>query len=75
MEELINQLKARAGLSDEQAQKATSVFTDFIANNMSGDQLQGIVEKIPGLSAYSDKIPADLGSKLSDAAKGFLNRG
>jgi hypothetical protein len=75
MEELINQLKSRAGLSDEQAQKATSVFTDFLANHMSGEQIQGIVEKIPGLSAYSDKIPSDLGSKLGDAAKGFLNRG
>lgn len=75
MDELINQLQARAGLSDEQAQKAIGVFTDFLANNMSGEQIQSIAAKIPGLGAYSDKIPSDLGSKISDAAKGFLNRG
>ncbi len=75
MEQLIQQLQDRAGLSPEQAEKATSVFADFLANNVSDEQVQAIAERIPGLGQYSDKIPANLGDTLSGFARNIMNRG
>ncbi len=74
MDQLLQQLQEKAGLSPEQAQKAMSVFTDFLANNVSDEQLRGIVEKVPGLGQFSDKIPSGLGDKLSDAAGGLFKK-
>ena len=75
MEQLIRQLQERAGLSPEQAEKATSVFADFLSNSVSDDQVRAIAEKIPGLSAYSDKIPSNIGDTLGGFARNLMNRG
>lgn len=74
MDQLLQQLQDKAGLSPEQAQKAISVFTDFLASNASDEQLRALAEKIPGLGQFSDKIPSGLGEKLSDAAGGLFKK-
>lgn len=74
MDQLLQQLQDKAGLSREQAQQAMSVFTDHIADFASEEQLRALVEKIPGLGQFSDKIPSDLGDKLSDMAGGLFKK-
>ncbi len=74
MDDLIQQLKAKAGLSQEQAQKAAGVVADFLENKMDGEQLQAIAGKIPGLGAYSDKIPDNVGDTLGGAARNLFGK-
>jgi hypothetical protein len=74
MDDLLQQLQAKAGLSPEQAQKAAGVVADYLENKMDPDQLQAIVGKIPGLSAYSDKIPDNIGDTLGGAARGLFGK-
>ncbi|HMM40863.1 MAG TPA: hypothetical protein PKA95_03085 [Thermomicrobiales bacterium] len=74
MDQLLQQLQEKAGLSAEQAQKAVGIFTDFLADNASDEQIRGLAEKIPGLGQFSDKIPSGLGGKLSDAAGGLFKK-
>lgn len=71
MDELLNQLKEKAGLSDEQAQKAIGVFTNFLGTHLSDDQVQAFAQRVPGLGQYADKIPGGLGEKLSGMLSGF----
>lgn len=71
MDELLNQLKEKAGLSDEQAQKAIGVFSNFLSNNLSDDQVQAFAQQVPGLGQYADKIPGGLGEKLGGMLGGF----
>jgi hypothetical protein len=71
MSELMQQLKDRAGLSDEQAQKAIGVFGSFLSTHMSDEQLHSFAERVPGLSQYADKIPGGLGEKLGGMLGGF----
>lgn len=68
MNELVQRLMERANLSQEQAEKAAGVVADFLREHASGDQLQGLMGRIPGLGAHADKIPDDAG----DRAAGFL---
>lgn len=75
MEDLMQQLQEKAGLSPEQSQKAVSVVADFLSNNLSGDMLKGLAENVPGLAQFSDKIPDNIGDQLGSSLKGFLNRG
>ncbi|HVB64647.1 MAG TPA: hypothetical protein VNE17_07935 [Nitrolancea sp.] len=71
MNELMQQLKERAGLSDEQAEKAVAVFTGFLSQHMSDDQLNSFAKQIPGLGQFADKIPGGLGEKLGGMLGGF----
>jgi len=71
MDDLFQQLKDKAGLSDEQAQKALGVFSGFLSSNMSDDQLQAFAQKVPGLGQFADKIPDGLGGKLGGMLGGF----
>ncbi len=50
------------------------VFTDFLTNNASDEQLRALAEKIPGLGQLSDTIPSGLGGKPSDAAGGQFSK-
>ena len=47
MQEIIQQLKTKAGLSDEQAKKAVQVITDFIGEKfpMNKGQLAGFMDE------------------------------
>lgn len=74
MDQLLQQLQEKAGLSADQANKAVSVFTEFLANNASDEQLRSLAEKIPGLGQFSDKIPSGIGDKISDAAGGLFKK-
>lgn len=49
MQEIIQQLKSKAGLSDEQASKAVQVITDFIGEKfpMIKGQLSGLMGDSP----------------------------
>lgn len=74
MDQLLQQLQDKAGLSPEQAQKVMKIFTEFLANNASDEQLRALAEKVPGLGQFSDKIPPGLSNKLSDAAGGLFKK-
>lgn len=74
MDELIEKLQSQAGLSPEQAQKAAGVVAEFLETKISGDQLQSLAAHVPGLSQYSDKIPADAGKKLGGMLRGFRDK-
>lgn len=50
------------------------VFTGFLTNNASDEQLRALAEKIPGLGQLSDTIPSRLGGKPSDAAGGQFSK-
>lgn len=71
MDELLNQLKDKVGLSDDQAQKAIGVFTNFLGDNLSDDQIQAFAQQVPGLGQFADKIPGGLGEKLGGMLGGF----
>lgn len=74
MDDLIQQLQAKAGLSPDQAKKAASVVAEFLENKVDADQLQAIAGKIPGLGAYADKIPDNIGDTLGGAARGLFGK-
>ncbi|MCO5175661.1 MAG: hypothetical protein M9890_01645 [Thermomicrobiales bacterium] len=74
MDKLLQELQEKAGLSADQANKAVLVFTDFLTNNASDEQIHALAEKIPGLSQFSDKIPSGIGEKISDAAGGLFKK-
>jgi uncharacterized protein (DUF2267 family) len=75
LDDLIQDLQAKAGLSPEQAQKAVAVVAEFLENKVSDEQLRSIAGQIPGLSQYSSKLPNDLGDKLGGMARGLMGRG
>lgn len=74
MDELINSLRERAGLSQEQAEKAVGVFADFMKDKVSDEQIQAIAEKIPGLGQFSDKLPSNLGDQIGGMASGLFKK-
>lgn len=74
MDDLIQQLQAKAGLSPEQAQKAAGVVADFLQKNVDADQLRAIAGNVPGLGAYAGKIPDDIGDSLADRARGLFGK-
>lgn len=73
MDELMQQLQAKAGLSPEQAQKAVGVVADYLSN-VDADQLRSIAGNIPGLGAHADKIPDDIGDTLGGAARSLFGK-
>lgn len=75
MEQLIAQLKEKAGLSQDQAEKASGVLADFVADNVSDDQVQAIAAKIPGIGQFLDKTPSNVGDSLGGFALNMMNRG
>jgi hypothetical protein len=64
MDELLEMLKTKAGLSPEQAQKVLPVVAEFLENKVSDEQLRSLAGNIPGLGKFSDKLPSDLGDTL-----------
>lgn len=72
MDELIEQLKSRAGLSDEQAEKAAGVVADFLENKLSGDQIQAVAGQIPGLGQFASNLPDDIGPTLGGRIRGMF---
>lgn len=74
MDDLIQQLQAKAGLSPDQAQKAAGVVAGFLESNVDAEQLQAIAGKIPGLGAHADKIPDNIGDTLADRARGLFGK-
>ena len=74
MQELIERLQSRAGLSPEQAQKAANVFAEFLETHASSEQLQDLAGRIPGLGAHADKIPDDAAERLGGLARGLFNK-
>lgn len=74
MNELVRRLMERANLSEEQAEKAAGVMADFLREHASGEQLQGLASKIPGLGAHADNIPTDLGNRAADFLGGFFKK-
>ncbi len=71
MDQLIQQLQERAGLSSDQAQQAVNVFTEFLSKNMSDEQLQSFAQKVPGIGQFADKIPGGAAEKLGGMLGGF----
>ncbi|MEX1158610.1 MAG: hypothetical protein WEC79_06755 [Thermomicrobiales bacterium] len=74
MDDLIQQLQSKAGLSSDQAQKAANVVAEFLENKVDADQLQAIAGRIPGLGAHADKIPDNIGDTLGGAARGLFGK-
>jgi hypothetical protein len=74
MDDLIQQLQAKAGLSPDQAQKAAGVVAEFLENKVDAEQLQAIAGKIPGLGAHADKIPDNIGDTLGGAARSLFGK-
>ena len=74
MNELIEKLQSKAGLSREQAEKAANVVAEFLENKVSGEQLQQIAGRIPGLGTHADKIPDDVGDRLGGLARGLFDK-
>jgi hypothetical protein len=74
MNELVQRLMERAHLSQEQAERAVGVVADFLREHASGDQLQGLVGRIPGLGQHADKIPDDLGERAADFLGGMFGK-
>ena len=74
MNELVQRLMERAHLSEEQAQKAADVMADFLREHASGEQLQGLIGKIPGLGAHADKLPTDIGNRAADFLGGMFKK-
>jgi hypothetical protein len=74
MNELVQRLMDRANLSQEQAEKAANVVADFLREHATGEQLQGLAGRIPGLSQHADKIPGDIGNKAADFVGGFFSK-
>ncbi len=74
MNELVQRLMDRAGLSQEQAEKAATVVAEFLREHASGEQLQGLVGRSPGLGQHADKIPGDLGTRAADFVGGFFTK-
>ena len=74
MNELVQRLMDGANLSHEQAEKAANVVGDFLREHASGDQLRGLVGRVPGLADHADKIPDDLGSRAADMLGGFFKK-
>lgn len=74
MNELIERLQERAGLSREQAEKAANVVAGFLEERVSGEQLQALAGKLPGLGGFADKIPDDAGAQLGGTLRGFLGK-
>ena len=72
--ELLENLQSKAGLSSEQAQKAVGVVADFLENKLDADQLQSFASKVPGLSQFSDKIPDNVGDQLGGMARGLFGK-
>lgn len=68
MNDLVQRLMEKAHLSQEQAERAAGVVADFLKEHASGDQLKGLMGKIPGLGEHADKVPDDAGER----AAGFL---
>ncbi len=71
MDQLIQQLQQRAGLSDEQAQKAVAVFTEFLSSHMTDDQLKSFAQQVPGIGQFADKLPEGAAEKLGGMLRGF----
>lgn len=74
MDDLIQQLQARAGLSPDQARQAAGVVAEFLQNKVDAEQLQAIAGRIPGLGSYANQIPDNIGDTLGGAARGLFNR-
>jgi hypothetical protein len=74
MNELVQRLMDRANLSHEQAEKAAGVVADYLREHATGDQLQGLMGRIPGLGQHADKIPADIGNKAADFIGGMFGK-
>ncbi len=71
MDQLKQQLQERAGLSADQAEKAIALFTEFLSNHLSDDQLQSVAAKVPGIGQYADKLPQGAAKKISGMLGGF----
>ena len=71
MDQLMQQLQERVGLSEEQARQAVGVFTEFLSNHMSDDQLKSFAQQVPGIGQYADKLPQGTVEKLSGLLGGF----
>ncbi len=71
MDQLLQQLQQRAGLSEEQAHKAVEVFTEFLGTHMSDDQLQSFAQQVPGIGKFADKLPEGTMDKLGGMLRGF----
>jgi hypothetical protein len=74
MDDLIQQLQTKAGLSPEQAQKAAGVVAEFLENKVDAEQLRSLAGNIPGLGAHADKIPDNIGDTLGGAARGLFGK-
>jgi hypothetical protein len=74
MNELAQRLMERANLSQEQAEKAVGVVTDFLREHATGDQVQGLMGRIPGLGAHADKVPDDVGNRAADFLGGMFKK-
>jgi len=55
MQDLIEQLKTKAGLSDEQALKAVQTIKEYIQSKLP-QGMQGMVDNFIGTSSDSDDI-------------------
>lgn len=71
MDQLLEQLQQRVGLSPDKAQQALDVFTEFLGKYMSEDQLKSLVQQVPGMDKYADKLPEGIMHKVGDFLHGF----
>lgn len=71
MDELMQQLQQRAGLTQDQAQKAAGIFTEFLGSHLSDQEMQSFASKVPGIGQFADKLPKGTAEKLGGMLRGF----
>lgn len=71
MDQLIQQLQQRVGLSEDQARQAVGVFTEFLSTHMTDDQMKSIAEQVPGIGQFADRLPEGTMDKLGGMMRGF----
>lgn len=74
MDQLIQQLQERVGISEEQARQAVGVFTEFLSKHMTDDQLKSFAEQVPGIGQFADNLPEGTMDKLGGMLRGFGNQ-
>jgi nucleoid DNA-binding protein len=72
--DLIQRVQERAGISREQAERAVTVFAEFAQEHLNDEQIRSLAQQLPGLGQFADKMPEGMGDKLGGMLRRFGKR-
>jgi len=72
MNELIERLMAKTGISHPQAEKAIAIILDFLQKEGPQDQVQALIDKLPGASDAIAAMQAAGGSGFFGGMGGLM---